>query len=344
MKRISLCAGFLLLLMGVSSAWSPYPTTLRLFQNIFGARIPQFILDTKHPWLARNKAWLSRYPNVAEELCSPGSSLWTTPGSTGHVLPADLLTNISIDSNKGLDGVSRGRVAWSKVRDRLREISACKASLTAARNLHVDVFTDYYGSSPTEGDTMPPPGLPELFADVLAQMSNLERLDWGISSEATREFERAFVAKGLMLPSVKHLKPGAGSDYLVSRCPNVEVLDVGRHDPHWSWYNGPSSSRTTHLLELIKASTGLKNLHEWHLWTSSQGWSTDLMEGKTGFSISSCLFSILVTLVMQLSLARHQTSRACAWAAIWKEWLQSGHRLPRLKAELRTSDVHVDTH
>lgn len=148
MKRIFLFAG-LLLLTSSSSAWSPYPTTLSLLQNIFplgrlfSSQIPQFILDTNHPWLATNKAWLSRYPNVAEKLCSPDSSLWTTNPYTGQVLPADLLTNLSID-NTGRGGICRGRVAWFNVRGRLLEMAACKACLAAVRNLHVDVFVSDY--------------------------------------------------------------------------------------------------------------------------------------------------------------------------------------------------------
>jgi hypothetical protein len=99
-------------------------------------------------------------------------------------------------------------------------MAACKASLVGARRLDVDVHvTDPHERSVKH--TKPPAGLPELFADVVAQMGNLERLDWGISSEETRDFQPAFAARSLMLTNVKYLMPGAGSEYLVSHCPNV---------------------------------------------------------------------------------------------------------------------------
>lgn len=278
MKRISLL-GLFLLLAGTAFAWNPYSSILHLFQSISGHRssssshIPQFILDTHHPWLKANEAWLSRYPNIGQELCFPDSSLWTAPVST-HTPPADLFTNLTVQRNV-VGGVYRPSlyVGWSKAHDRLQEMATCKGALVAVRNLHVDLYVD------ENKYTIPSSRLTELFADVLAQMINLETLDWGISSSATREFEPAFVAKGLMLPSVKHLRPGAGSDYLVSRCPNLEVIEAGGYCRHRSW-RYPYPSHEAHLLALIKASTGLKNFKEWHLSLWGDSWTTDIIKGK----------------------------------------------------------------
>ncbi|KAG6357350.1 hypothetical protein INS49_013226 [Diaporthe citri] len=261
----------------MASAWGLYPLPIDRFQSVFRLRkpwsspIPQFILDTNHPWLATNKAWLSRYPNVAEEICSRDSPLWASPASPEHALPADLFTNLLIDNNSA--GICDSRLGWPNVRDRLQEMAACEASLAGVRSLHVDVsvaddkWSDYIET------TLPPPGIPESFADVLSQMSNLERLDWGISREATQEFESAFVAKGLMLPSVKYLQPGAGSDYLVSRCPNVEVLEAGSYSHHWSWSSGKGQR-----LALIKASTGMESLKEWRLAAQWDGWTLGMLQ------------------------------------------------------------------
>lgn len=146
---------------------------------------------------------------------------------------------------------------------------------------HLDVDLDTYG-----GPKLPPAGLPEFFADVLPRLSNLERLDWGMGAEANREFEHAFVAKGLMLPRVRYLQPGAGSDYLVSRCPNVEVLEAGSFFHHASW-NSPAGGSHVHRSELIKASTGLENLKEWRLSTGGSGWTLDMLEGECTFLILS---------------------------------------------------------
>lgn len=298
MNRFSLLLALHLLFTGIASAWSLYPLTSGGFQNVFRLRkpwssqIPQFILDTNHPWLATNKAWLSRYPNVAEEICSRDSPLWTSPASPDHALPVDLFTNLLIDNNAAPHGICGGRLGWPNVHDRLREMAACDASLAGVRSLHVDVYVHDDKWSHYMETTLPPPGVPELFADVLSQMSNLERLDWGISNEATREFESAFVAKGLMLPSVKYLQPGAGSDYLVSRCPNLEVLEAGCYSHHWSWHSGDADR-----LELIRASTGLESLKEWRLTTQWDGWTLGMLEGKATFCIAIYLYSLLITFV-----------------------------------------------
>lgn len=279
MKHLSLFFALHLLLTGTASAWSPFPLTIHRLQSVFRLKspwaspIPQFILDTNHPWLATNKAWLSRYPNVTEAICSRDSALWTSPATPDQTLPADLFANLLIDNNGC--GICGGRLGWSNVRDRLKEMAACEASLEGVRSLHVDVFVHDNEWSHYAEATLPPPGIPESFADVLAQMKNLERLDWGISSEATREFESAFVTKSLMLPSVKYLRPGAGSDYLVSRCPNVEVLEAGSYCYHWSWVSGHDQRP-----ELIKAATGLENLKEWRLASRWDGWTLGMLEGK----------------------------------------------------------------
>lgn len=280
-------------------AFSTYPLTSRL-QNVLtwgrlSSPIPQFILDTKHPWLATNKTWLSRYPDVAKEICATDSPLWTSPASPDRALPADLFTNFVIDNSNSRFG-SDNRPGWVNARDRLKEMAACQAALVGVRSLHIDINVGddeyaWYGET-----TLPPPGLPELFADVLAQMSNLESLVWGVGSEATLEFETAFLAKGLMMPSVKYLRPGARSHYLVSRCPNVEVLESGAYYYPWSW-----GRDVAHRLDLIRAATGLKNLKEWRLATGItthwDGWTLEMLEGTVALSIPSCCNSVLITLM-----------------------------------------------
>lgn len=279
MKRAYLFFALHLLFGGMASALSTYPLTSRLRNLLSWGRlsspIPQFILDTDHPWLATNKAWLSRYPNVEKEICSTDSPLWTSPASPDRALPADLFTNLVITNFNYKYYGSDNRPGWVNARDRLKEMAACEASLVGVRSLHIDINVGDGEDASYVETTLPTPGLPELFADVLAQMSNLERLDWGISSEATLEFETAFLAKGLMMPSVKHLRPGARSDYLVSRCPNVEVLESGDSWHYRSWRTG-----RPYRLDLIRASTGLKNLKELRFSTDLYGWTLEMLEGR----------------------------------------------------------------
>lgn len=286
MKCISLYFAFHLLFTGIASAWSLYQLTKQVIQHILpiqkppSSQIPQFVLDTRHPWLTANKAWLSRYPNVSEALCSRDSPLWTSPASPDHALPADFFNHLRVNGNGIQKDGWQERPTWSNVRHRLREMASCEAALADVRHLHVDIYVHDNPLFSDGGPTLPPPELPGLFADVLAQMSNLERLDWGMSIQATREFEPAFVEKELMLPSVRYLQPGAGSDYLVSRCPNVEVLEAGDSFQHWSWNHGYN-----HRSELIKATTGLENLKELRLSKGWRGWTLGVLEGEAAFSI-----------------------------------------------------------
>lgn len=289
MKRVSLYLGLHFLFTCIASAWNPLPPAICLLQRVFSiqdstsSQIPQFVLDTEHPWLTTNKVWLSRYPNVAESLCSRDSPLWTSPASPDRAPPADLFNHLRINSDRIQHGGCRWQPEWSNVRHRLRELASCKAALADVQHLHVDIYVRDNLFPDGGVPTLPPAGLPGLFVDVLAQMSNLERLDWGMSVLAMQEFEPAFVEKRLMLPSVRYLQPGAGGDYLVSRCPNVEVLDAGYHFfDHWTWENGRN-----HHSELIKASTGLKNLEEWRISTRSNDWTLCMLEGEATFSISN---------------------------------------------------------
>lgn len=264
--------------IAILSAWSSnsfLQKALRIGRPLPSV-IPQFILDTNHPWLAKNEAWLSRYPRVKDALCSNDSRLWTHPSRADYALPTDLFTNLRIENVK-IDS----RFGWTNAVDRLYEMMDCKAALDGVRHLDVDIYNHQFANVPScREPTFPPPELPPLFADVLTKMSGLERLDWGISGKSTRDFERSFVEKNLTLPSVKHLQPGAWSDYLISRCPNLEILVAGS-DYHWSWnhYEHIPGCVDDPLLELIKASTG-SNLQDLRLSTGWYDWNLEMLEGK----------------------------------------------------------------
>ncbi|CAN8106292.1 unnamed protein product [Discula destructiva] len=277
----------LLLATTYAAAWSPsaiLQSVLNKLPNTPADGIPQFILDTKHPWLATHKAWLARYPNVRDAICTRNSSLWTRPVTPAHALPEDLFAILTIDNNNNNNNNSNGvdrPCGWTNAAARLHEMHGCAAALDGARHLHIDVYVsdaNYHFFSRSD-PVYPPPDLSALAVDVLAKMDKLERLDWGISGEATRKFEPAFVEKNLTLPSVRHLQPGAWSDYLVSRCPNLEILEAGSYVHHWSW-----NERVSRLddimdprLELIKATTGLP-LREIRLSAGWVGWSLEMLE------------------------------------------------------------------
>lgn len=106
---------------------------------------------------------------------------------------------------------------------------------------------------------MPSPELAELFAEVLPYMTNLKRLDFGVSGKSSASFEKAFTNANVTLPSVTHLRPGAYSDWLLPRCPNIETVDAGSFFHHWSWndYDPEWKPKVDKYNALIDAMRGL---------------------------------------------------------------------------------------
>lgn len=260
--------------------------------------IPQFLLDAAHPWLIANKAWLlAHYPDAGHGLCQLDSPFWKLSDDHTHPSPptpppADLFADLVIENVNLSDGGGGSRLGWTNAADRLREMRACPAALAGVRHLHVYVYvrdTAYTAMSCVE-PTQPPAGLPELMADVLADMPGLTQLDWAISSSSSssrwgggvavqqRAFEGAFVERGLMLPSVRELRPGPWSDFLVSRCPGLEVLTAGAWEDHGHWLDGGSRGEDARMA-LVRAATGLP-LRELRLGIGAPGWRVAMVQGR----------------------------------------------------------------
>ncbi|KAH8897819.1 hypothetical protein GQ53DRAFT_818082 [Thozetella sp. PMI_491] len=263
-----------LLLAEICSAWRipAAVQNLLLLKSSRRSNVPQFVLDTNHPWLEDNERRLSRYPEVQSELCSKDSALWQTCGTTSKSIPCDLFHTLFVDNNKsGFSRKGRDSLGWTNAIDRINEMSVCDAALEDIRHLHVDIYPH------DQENSTPPPELPGLFADVLSRMSNLTRLDWGISGWATSDFESAFVERNLTLLSVTHLQPGCWSDYLVSRCPKLEILEAGDYFDHWSWNTWPRAKEEDPWVQLLRASTGVP-IKDLRMAAGHNGWSLELLE------------------------------------------------------------------
>jgi hypothetical protein len=198
--------------------------------RIWPSSIPLIILDTEHPWLAANKTWLSRYPNVRTDICNKDSDLWTKPSSPERALPSDLFTKINIDNNKS--GLSR--FGWKNAAERLQELKNCPAALQDIKELNIYVYVHDSEFDTWTESTLPPRGLPHLFAELLSRMPNLETLQWGIEPTSTHLFEAAFADTDVTLLTVKHIVPAAYSEWLVRRCPNLQSLRAGCFFDHSS--------------------------------------------------------------------------------------------------------------
>lgn len=264
MKPISLFLAFLSL-AGLSTANQP-PHFVQSILQSRQSNVPQFILDADHPWLASNSEWLSSYPDVKKAICTKDSALWTSPTTPSHAIPDDLFHRLTVGKFSG-----ESRLGWANAADRLREMQNCTAALEDVNYLDVRIHVHDSPWYKIKEETLPPPELPGLFVDTLSRMHNLTRLDWDIKTEAALAFEPAFVERNLTFPNVKHLQPGAHSDYLISRCPNLETLVGG----FWSGYL--VGRREKPEIDLVRAATGLpvKTLK-----ISSRYWSLAEVEGK----------------------------------------------------------------
>ncbi|KAL6804915.1 hypothetical protein GGI42DRAFT_323178 [Trichoderma sp. SZMC 28013] len=184
------------------------------------SKIPVFIKDIDHPWLNENLKWLENRHDPFKELCDPNSEIYR--GVDGRVCPSDLFNRLQIDNNRwGLK-----RTPWRNARERLREMRDCPMALDSVKHLYIDIYVSDgdYGTrydSPNPGDD-----IPELFADVLTLMHNLERIDWRVPAESAEYFEVVFSERSLSLPSVIHLVPSQSSFYLIPMCPNLRVLEA----------------------------------------------------------------------------------------------------------------------
>lgn len=245
--------------------------------------VPQFILDTRHPWILANQRKLEGLPDARAFLCSdiPSESSGSAGIETkiyggGLEVPRDLFDSLEINNNRG--GISRP--GWPNALERLGEMKKCQQALKQVKTLEVDIFvhsilySDNYMKilEPSE----PPEQLLARFGDVLESMRNLETLKWMIRKEDTHLFEEAFRSRNLTLPSVKHLEPGPSSHYLVSMCPNLEILKNGGR---YEWYHGYMPDKRDWGLMLIQAAALTPKLSSFSMVGGHKGWTPSLVSG-----------------------------------------------------------------
>lgn len=222
--------------------------------------IPQFLLDTRHPWIIKHQSVLERLPDVNSFLYSPPGTRYRTPTSPGQLpdqqhdasgrpattddeldlhphldleVPADLFSSLCI--NNAL--AHTHRAGWPNAHGRLLELQRCPpATLARVRSLDVTVrvLASGEGLGAEEWQDLEGPAgdeLLRLFASVLAAMTGLERLQWRIPHEFAPRWREGLVgALGLRLPSVRRLEVAPFCEYMVDSCPNVEVLECNGLD------------------------------------------------------------------------------------------------------------------
>ncbi|KAI0801602.1 hypothetical protein GGR55DRAFT_683713 [Xylaria sp. FL0064] len=198
------------------------------------SRIPQFILDARHPWVIENQSRLESLPDAEAYLCSASRQSMTNMsgeqsgrGENGLDVPPDLFDYLEIDNNRW----EVNRPGWSNALLRAREIQRCPAALSQVKTFKTRIFV--YDSEYSDWNkrvlepAQPPRELPSLFADILGNMTSLETLKWDVPPRYAHYFEELFLKRELVLPSVTRLEPRAMSHYLVQMCPNITSLERG---------------------------------------------------------------------------------------------------------------------
>jgi len=196
--------------------------------------IPQFLLDTGHPWIVANQERLDNIPDAEAFLCtlsntitnhSQQSEIVASDGYGKFQLPTDLFQYLKISNGDHQDR----RFAYPNAFCRLHEVQRCPRALHEVKFLDINIWVSddkfamkWYGAP----EPKPIPELSTLFGDVLESMVNLETLKWVIHSQYDTLLEKVFRARGLSLPSVKNLEVSKLAGYLISHCKNVESVEA----------------------------------------------------------------------------------------------------------------------
>ncbi|KAI0445489.1 hypothetical protein F4803DRAFT_548213 [Xylaria telfairii] len=190
------------------------------------SRVPQFILDARHPWILENQSKLERLPDAGSYLCSQSQASTTDITENGLNVPHDLFEYLEINNNRA--GINRP--GWPNALLRLQEIHSCPAALSQVKTFYTDIYV--YRSRYDDLDKrvleshQPPKEVLDLFVDVLGNMTNLETLKWKIPASDASYLEEHFAERGLVLPSVRRLEPGSMTPFIVRTCPNITTLEV----------------------------------------------------------------------------------------------------------------------
>ncbi|KAI1267460.1 hypothetical protein F5Y18DRAFT_377821 [Xylariaceae sp. FL1019] len=263
-----------------ASVWDGAGTSLwRLKEQVFDfvndpfrqSRVPQFILDAQHPWIIENKRTLERLSDARGFLCSAPNN--SSIGG-GLELPQDLFHYLEIDNNRhDID-----RPGWPNALDRSLEIKDCPAALEQVRIFKIYIYVCDGKWQPLWKKALepsePPQQLLDAFGDVLSNMTSLETLTWIIRASDVHYFEEAFQDRGLVLPSVARLEPGAMSHFLVSLCPNLRTLET---DSTWRYHEYPYGLEQRPQELLLQAAGTASRLTRFAMNAQHLGWTQELV-------------------------------------------------------------------
>ncbi|KAI3319707.1 hypothetical protein HD806DRAFT_258416 [Xylariaceae sp. AK1471] len=251
------------------------------------SRVPQFILDTRHPWILENKKKLERLPDAQSFLCSPPQELQLDPQQDNSKrvtaeleVPPDVFDYLEIGNSR----YGTNNPSWSDALGRLQEMQGCPAALEHVKTFKAKLYVGD-GREYIDGDenilelARPPDGPMTLFADVLGNMTNLETLKWGVWPSHTQFFENHFIERGLVMPSVTRLEPDVMNHFLVRMCPNIIDLEPGGDSLSW-WHYGIRNRQDHPAALLVRAGAYASSLETFSIDAGWKGWDMSLIQGS----------------------------------------------------------------
>ncbi|KAF6833018.1 hypothetical protein CPLU01_05814 [Colletotrichum plurivorum] len=271
-----------LLFQGLAAAWQFPSLQFPLVPTWLGGspptpNVPKFILDAQHPWLQSHAAELAALDDPTSLLCAPlvvdtsfdPESIecghgFDSRGLSGEDVPGDFFHRLEIDNNRaGID-----RLGWDNARHRLLEMRDCPRALDEVRELKVDIWLHDPEKKAQPAD------VPQLFAQVLTSMKNLEKLDWTLRGyEENLVFGKNFVDEDGMSLSVAEVKANMyATTWLLDAAPGVKVLEVGRGD----WGFDRADNHFDYYKVWLRAASKLKGLRGLNM--GAIEWEADMTE------------------------------------------------------------------
>ncbi|KAF6812252.1 hypothetical protein CSOJ01_05241 [Colletotrichum sojae] len=274
------------LFQGLAAAWNFPSLQFPLVPTWLGGspptpNVPKFVLDAQHPWLEAHAGELAALDDPTSLLCTPlkvdiassdPKSIecghgFESRGLSGEDVPGDFFKRLEIDNNR----YRIDRLGWDNARQRLLEMRDCPRALDEVRELKVDIWVDK-----REGETTPPPDVPQLFAQVLGSMANLEKIDWRLREykddyEANLAFGEAFLGEGVRL-SAAEVTANMYATWLFDAAPSARVLEVGRE--YWGFPKG--GKHHGYFKTWLRAASKLKELRGLNL--GGVQWAADMTE------------------------------------------------------------------
>ena len=159
-------------------------------------------------------------------------------------------------------------VNWNNALAKLDTISTCEAVKVHAKSFLMDIYT---GPTPEESlkriwnyrEPEPPQRMTDVLFQNLSKMMNLHKLTLLIPGHHTKVFQRSFETSKINFTNIRTLVLGPHLDWMIAKCPNVEVISTSDYRWMRSYVDGKHyDQRST---DLIRAAGQAKYLQHFEM-------------------------------------------------------------------------------